>query len=73
MHNPKLRRRLHRVSVPTLFVRGASDGLVSAEYLAGYAALLPNTKTVTIAAAGHGPQVEQPEALATAVLDFLGT
>jgi len=73
MHNPKLRRRLHRVSAPTLFVRGVSDGLVSAEYLAGYAALFPNTKTMTIAAAGHGPQVEQPEALATAVLDFLGT
>jgi len=73
MHNPKLRRRLHRVSAPALLVRGASDGLVSAEYLAGYAALLPNTKTMTIAAAGHGPQVEQPEALATAVLDFLGT
>ena len=34
MHNPKLRHRLHRVGVPTLFLRGASDGIVSAEYLA---------------------------------------
>ena len=34
MHNPKLKHRLHRVSVPTLFVRGASDGIVSADYLA---------------------------------------
>ena len=73
MHNPKLRRRLHRAIAPALFVRGASDGLVSAEYLAGYSALLPNAKTITIAEAGHGPQVEQPEALAKAVLDFLGT
>ena len=34
MHNPKLKHRLHRVNVPTLFVRGASDGIVSADYLA---------------------------------------
>lgn len=73
MHNPKLKRRLHRVSTPTLFARGASDGLVSAEYLAGYAALLPKARTISIAAAGHAPQVEQPQALATAVLDFLKT
>ena len=38
MHNPKLRHRLHRVGAPALFVRGDSDGLVSAEYLAAYAA-----------------------------------
>ena len=35
MHNPKLKHRLHRAGMPALFVRGESDGLVSAEYLAG--------------------------------------
>ena len=73
MHNPKLKHRLHRVRAPTLFVRGASDGLVSAQYLAGYAALLPNARVVTIPEAGHAPQVEQPAALAAKVLDFLNT
>jgi pimeloyl-ACP methyl ester carboxylesterase len=71
MHNPKLKHRLHRVGAPTLFVRGESDGLVSAPYLAGYAALVPNARSMTVAKAGHAPQVEQPEALAAAVLDFL--
>src|SRR6185312_399194 len=33
MHNPKLRHRQHRVTAPTLFVRGESDGLVSADYV----------------------------------------
>ena len=33
MHNPKLKHRLHRVDVPALFLRGESDGLVSADYL----------------------------------------
>ena len=71
MHNPKLRHRLHRVAVPALLLRGASDGIVSADYLARYAALLPKARIETIAQAGHLPQVEQPETTAAAVLHFL--
>jgi pimeloyl-ACP methyl ester carboxylesterase len=71
MHNPKLRHRLHRIAAPTLLLRGESDGLVSAEYLGGYAKLLPNARTETIAAAGHLPQMEQPEVFAGTVLRFL--
>jgi len=71
MHNPKLKQRLHRVKNPTLFLRGESDGLISADYLAKYAALLPNATTATIAAAGHVPESEQPEAFVTKVLSFL--
>ena len=72
MHNPKLKRRLHRVASPTLFVRGASDGLVSAAYLDAYAALVPGATTATIPDAGHAPQIEQPQAFAGMALDFLG-
>jgi pimeloyl-ACP methyl ester carboxylesterase len=71
MHNPKLKHRLHCVTAPALFVRGASDGVISAEYLAGYAQLLPNARTLTIADAGHLPHLEQPEALAAAITKFL--
>jgi len=72
MHNPKLKRRLHRIKNPALFVRGASDGLVSEQYMKAYAGLLPNSRTLTIPNAGHVPQIEQPEALSSAVLKFLG-
>ena len=71
MHNPKLKHRLHRAAMPALFVRGASDGFVSADYLAAYAKLLPNARTLTIPAAGHAPHLEAPQALASAVLEFL--
>ena len=71
MHNPKLGHRLHRVSAPTLFIRGASDGLVSQFYVDGYAKLIPDAQVTTIAAAGHAPQLEQPEEFARAVIDFL--
>jgi len=71
MHNPKLRHRLHRVKIPTLFLRGESDGLVSAAYLDRYAALIPGARTDTIAAAGHAPQIEQPRAFVDKVTAFL--
>lgn len=71
MHNPKLNHRLHRVNAPALFLRGASDGIVSAEYLERYAALLPNARIETIGEAGHLPQLEQPSATAAKVLQFL--
>jgi pimeloyl-ACP methyl ester carboxylesterase len=71
MHNPKLKHRLHRVNAPTLFLRGASDGIVSAEYLTRYAALLPQARIDTIAEAGHLPHVEQPQATVAKVLQFL--
>ena len=71
MHDTKLRRRLHRVQAPALLVRGDSDGVISADYLEGYARLLPNARTLTIPAAGHLPHLEQPQALAAAIHAFL--
>jgi pimeloyl-ACP methyl ester carboxylesterase len=71
MHNPKLKHRLHRVKAPALLLRGESDGVISAEYLAAYARLLPNATTRTIAAAGHLPHLEAPQALASAIFEFL--
>ena len=70
MHNPKLRHRLHRLHMPVLFMRGESDGLVSADYLAKYAKLVPHARIETIATAGHSPQIEQPEAFVARVTSF---
>jgi pimeloyl-ACP methyl ester carboxylesterase len=72
MHNPKLKYRLHRIRRPVLFLRGASDGFVSDAYLRSYAALLPDSRLDTIAAAGHMVAMEQPEAFAAKALAFLG-
>jgi pimeloyl-ACP methyl ester carboxylesterase len=72
MHNPKLKRRLHRIACPTLFIRGASDGLVSEEYVSAYAKFLPNARVHTIPQAGHVPQLEQTDAFVSAVTGFLG-
>lgn len=71
LHNPKLPHRLHRVGAPTLFLRGESDGIVSHDYLSGYAGLLPGGTCAEIAAAGHYPHREQPEAFSVRARRFL--
>lgn len=70
MHNPKLRYRLGRLGLPTLLIRGASDGLVSDRYLRAYCAAIPGARLETISGCGHSPQVEQPRALVERVVTF---
>lgn len=71
LHNPKLSHRLERAAAPTLFIRGTADGIVSADYVAGYAALFPNASVKEVPAAGHFVHLEQPEAFVAQALEFL--
>jgi pimeloyl-ACP methyl ester carboxylesterase len=71
MHNPQLRRRLRRIGVPSLVLRGASDGIVSDAYARSFAAEIPGASYAQIAGAGHAPQTEQPEAFLEAVVEFV--
>ena len=71
-HNPKLRRRLHRIHVPTLLLWGASDRFVTPDYYgAAYRNAIPGARMEIIEQAGHWPQVEQPEAFIEHVKTFL--
>ncbi len=71
-HNPKLRRRLHRITVPTLLVWGASDRFVTSGYYgAAYREAIPGARLELIANAGHLPHVEQPKAFVNSVRAFL--
>jgi pimeloyl-ACP methyl ester carboxylesterase len=70
MHNPKLPRRLHRIDVPTLVLRGASDRLVSVAHVQAYCDRIPNARIETLAGAGHVPEYEQPALLADRILRF---
>ena len=70
MHNPKLKRRLHVIDRPTLFLRGEKDGLVSQSYVEAYAGFIPGAKVETIPNARHAPQVEQAEDFVARILRF---
>jgi pimeloyl-ACP methyl ester carboxylesterase len=72
LHNPKLARRLHRVRMPTLFVWGENDGIVTPDYGKAYSRLIPGAEFSVIAKAGHYPHLEQPGEFMRLVRGFLG-
>jgi pimeloyl-ACP methyl ester carboxylesterase len=70
MHNPKLKGRLHRIGIPTLFLWGTADRVMSERYGRAYCALIPGARFETIERAGHFPHLEQPQEFARRVLAF---
>ncbi len=73
MHNPRLRRWLHRIDIPTKLIWGDSDGIVSTAYGQNWCQEIPGASLETIAAAGHYPHWEQPDAFAARVAAFAAT
>jgi pimeloyl-ACP methyl ester carboxylesterase len=71
MHNPKLRSRLHRIGLPTLFLWGVQDRIVSADYGRSYCAAVPGARFELIDDAGHLPHIEQPKIFAMKIFDFI--
>ncbi|MFJ9846058.1 alpha/beta fold hydrolase [Kitasatospora sp. NPDC101155] len=70
-HDPKLRRRLHRITVPALVVWGEQDGIAPAGYGRDWADALPGGRFVPVAGAGHFPHIEQLGATLGAVGEFV--
>lgn len=71
MYNPQLKRWLCRITVPTLVLWGANDGIVQPSYGRAYSALIPDARFELIAEAGHHPEIEQPEIFVDRVIAFL--
>ncbi|HLH75671.1 MAG TPA: alpha/beta hydrolase [Candidatus Binataceae bacterium] len=71
MHDPKLKRRLHRIDVPTLVCWGEADRMVTADYGRAYAASIPDSRFALIERAGHFPHLEQPQSFASTILNFV--
>jgi pimeloyl-ACP methyl ester carboxylesterase len=72
MHDPKLKGRLHRIRIPTVFLWGMADRITSEPYGRAYAAAIPGARFETIANAGHFPHIEQPDEFARRVVAFVG-
>jgi pimeloyl-ACP methyl ester carboxylesterase len=67
-----LAKRIHRVAAPTLLVWGRDDRVVPVAYADEFARRLAKATVEVIDGAGHAPHLEQPEAAARLVRDFLG-
>jgi pimeloyl-ACP methyl ester carboxylesterase len=72
MHGPKLKRRLHRITVPTLVLWGMHDRLLSEAYGRAYCAAIPGAVFAPMAGAGHFPHVEEPDQFAEKIFAFVG-
>jgi pimeloyl-ACP methyl ester carboxylesterase len=66
-----LKKRIHRVSAPTLVVWGADDRLVPSVYADEFSKRLASARVHIITGAGHAPHLEHPAAVAGLVRDFL--
>jgi pimeloyl-ACP methyl ester carboxylesterase len=70
MHNPRLRRWLHRIDIPTHLIWGEQDGIVSAAYGEAWKAEIAGATMETIPATGHYPHWENPETFANRAKAF---
>jgi len=71
MSDPALQARIGDIRIPALVLWGESDRVSTPEYGRAYAAQLGNARFQSIAAAGHLPQLEQPNATFAAIDAFL--
>ncbi len=71
-HDPRLKSRLHRIRIPTLFLWGSHDRMLSEAYGRAYCAIVPGARFEVIDRAGHFPHQEQPKVFAERVLAFAG-
>jgi 3-oxoadipate enol-lactonase len=67
------KKRLHRMTVPTLFLVGEADAGAPPEEMKAMHGLTPASRFVEIPGAGHISAVEQPAAVAAAMIGFLTT
>ena len=71
MYNPQLKHWLRRITVPTLVLWGANDGIVTPDYGRRYADRIPGARFELIERAGHHPELERPQAFVDHVARFL--
>jgi pimeloyl-ACP methyl ester carboxylesterase len=71
LHNPGLRRWLHRVNLPTLVLWGEADSFAKPSYGQSLASALPTAELKLIQGAGHYPEIEQSEAMIRAIDAFV--
>ena len=71
LNNPKLERRLHRISAPTLVVAPSDDRLIPVAHAQRYAALIPGARFAEVADCGHAMYFERPAEFAGVVLGFV--
>jgi pimeloyl-ACP methyl ester carboxylesterase len=71
MSNPKLERRLHRITVPTLVAAPSEDRVVPVAHARRYAELIPGARLIEVADCGHAMYFERPAEFADITASFV--
>jgi pimeloyl-ACP methyl ester carboxylesterase len=66
-----LKKRLHRITAPTLIVWGQQDKLAAPVYAEEFASRIPNARVELVDKAAHVPQLEQMDQVSRLVTEFL--
>jgi pimeloyl-ACP methyl ester carboxylesterase len=70
LYDPLLRRRLGRIAAPTLLCWGRHDRLAPLACAEAWRKELPGAELRVFDSSGHVPHLEEPDAVAAAVIDF---
>jgi len=70
MHNPHLRKWLHRIKVPCLIIWGDDDQVLPVAYGPAYRDLIPSSRLEIFAQCGHLPHVEKAPEFCRKLLEF---
>jgi pimeloyl-ACP methyl ester carboxylesterase len=70
LHDPKLERRLRRVSVPTLVAAPNDDRVIAVAHARRYAERIPGAEFATVEECGHAMYIEKPAEFAELVISF---
>jgi pimeloyl-ACP methyl ester carboxylesterase len=70
LYDPLLRRRLARITAPTLLAWGAHDQLASLQCAEAWRKEIPGATLRVFDDSGHVPHIEEPDAVAAAVAEF---
>lgn len=73
LYNPLLRRRLGRIRARTLLCWGEHDRLAPLTCAKTWQAEIPGAALRVFSKSGHLPHLEEPDAVADAINDFMGT
>lgn len=71
MSNPKLERRLGRITVPSLVVWASDDKLVPIAHAHRYAERIPNARFALVGDCGHAMYFERPQEFADITAEFI--
>jgi len=71
LHDPKLERRLRRITAPTLVAAPDDDRLIPVAHARRYAERIPGATLAMVADCGHAMYFEKPAEFAALVIEFL--